>query len=75
MERSCRRGLFDVPPITAHPCFVWSPQAVAGYDAALICTDHDCVDYAELVASSALVVDTRNATRAAADPRGAIVKA
>lgn len=38
-----------------------SPEAVAGYDAVLISTDHDAVDYAMLGARAALIVDTRNA--------------
>ncbi len=33
------------------------------FDAALICTDHDGVDYRALLARIPLVVDTRNATR------------
>ncbi len=43
----------------------WSADLGAACDAALIVTDHDCVDYAGLVAASALVVDTRNACRRA----------
>jgi UDP-N-acetyl-D-glucosamine dehydrogenase len=35
--------------------------ALAGYDAVLIATDHDTVDYAALVRSARLVIDTRNA--------------
>ncbi|KRE04307.1 UDP-N-acetyl-D-glucosamine dehydrogenase [Bosea sp. Root381] len=37
------------------------PGAVASYDALLIATDHDVVDYTALVAGAKLVVDTRNA--------------
>ncbi|MFN3521721.1 MAG: nucleotide sugar dehydrogenase [Phenylobacterium sp.] len=40
----------------------WSPEALAAYDCAVICTDHDAVDYAALAAALPLVVDTRNAT-------------
>jgi UDP-N-acetyl-D-glucosamine dehydrogenase len=36
---------------------------VSGYDAAMITTDHDGVDYGALVKWSRLVVDTRNATK------------
>jgi UDP-N-acetyl-D-glucosamine dehydrogenase len=53
----------------------WSQETLASYDAAFICTDHDDVDYAELVAHSRLVVDTRNATRDVAEHRERIVKA
>ena len=37
-----------------------SPETLARYGAVLIATDHDNVDYRELVAHSRLVVDTRN---------------
>ncbi len=37
------------------------PDMLAGYDAVLIATDHDGIDYAELAGASQLVVDTRNA--------------
>ena len=53
----------------------WSPDNLAAYDAALICTDHGEVDYEALVRSCPLVVDTRNATRAVRDLRERIVKA
>ncbi len=36
-------------------------EALAGYDAVLIATDHDDVDYGFVAAHSKLVVDTRNA--------------
>src|SRR5690606_30613088 len=49
-------------------------KAAGDYDAALIVTDHGGVDYAALVASAKLVVDTRNATKAVKD-RAKIVKA
>ena len=39
----------------------WSLDDFIKYDAALICTDHDGLDYANLVDNSKLVVDTRNA--------------
>jgi UDP-N-acetyl-D-glucosamine dehydrogenase len=53
----------------------WNPKAFRKYDAALICTDHDGVDYAALVANSRLVVDTRNAAGSVADPGDVVVKA
>ncbi|MDM9624758.1 nucleotide sugar dehydrogenase [Rhizobium sp. S152] len=37
-----------------------SAEAVAGYDAILVATDHDGVDYAGLAENSPLIVDTRN---------------
>ncbi len=37
-----------------------SPETVAGYDAILVATDHDGIDYAGLAGNGALIVDTRN---------------
>ena len=45
------------------PCtggVAWSAEALRGFDAALVATDHDGVDYAALVANAPLVVDTRD---------------
>lgn len=41
----------------------WTPKVLASYDAVMIVTDHDSVNYQELVDASKLVVDTRNATK------------
>jgi UDP-N-acetyl-D-glucosamine dehydrogenase len=72
----------EVPQTRAHPALagrrsiVWQPQAFAGsFDAALIVTDHDRVDYAELVGCLDLIVDTRNATRNIQQGRERIVLA
>lgn len=70
----------EIPPTRHHGAIAGrksvalDPQVIAAYDAALIVTDHDAVDYPALVAASKLVVDTRNATKAVAD-RQKIVKA
>lgn len=40
-----------------------TPEQVATYDAAIIVTDHDIIDYAMLTRSCSLLVDTRNAVR------------
>lgn len=40
-----------------------TPERLAGTDLVLIVTDHDAVDYAEVVEHAPLVLDTRNATR------------
>jgi UDP-N-acetyl-D-glucosamine dehydrogenase len=53
----------------------WDEIFAGGYDAALICTDHDEVDYAALVEALPLVVDTRNATRGLRGGRDNIVMA
>ncbi len=72
----------EIPPTRAHPglagrrCAAWEPTRFATlFDAALIVTDHDNVDYAELVAALNLVVDTRNATRHVSKGRDRIVLA
>ena len=52
-----------------------TPDRIAAYDAVLISTDHDDVDYDTLVANARLVVDTRNATKAVSANRDKIVKA
>lgn len=49
--------------------------AAGNFDAALICTDHDAVDYQALVDAVPLVIDTRNATRTVTNNRDRIVKA
>src|SRR5580704_3071095 len=72
----------EIPPTRAHPqlagrkCIDWLPAAFgASFDAAVVVTDHDQVDYAELVNSMDLIVDTRNATRDVARGRERIVLA
>lgn len=41
----------------------WSRDLAHGYEAVLIATDHDGVDYGAIVETAALVVDTRNVCR------------
>jgi UDP-N-acetyl-D-glucosamine dehydrogenase len=48
---------------------------IASYDAVLIATDHDAVDYGEVVANAKIVVDTRNACGKLGLRDGKIVKA
>jgi UDP-N-acetyl-D-glucosamine dehydrogenase len=71
-----------IPATRAHPSLagrksiVWEPAAFASrFDAALIVTDHDGLDYRRLVQSIDLVVDTRNATRDVERERSRIVLA
>ncbi len=72
-ERGAKPEFFDphvseIPPTREHAALTgrrsiaWTPESFGDFDAALICTDHDGVDYAELVRASRLVIDTRNAT-------------
>jgi len=54
----------------------WNPKTFREtFDAAIIVTDHDSVDYQVLVESMNLVVDTRNATRDVQQHRDRIVMA
>jgi UDP-N-acetyl-D-glucosamine dehydrogenase len=52
-----------------------SVAVAAGYDAALIVTDHDDIDYAALAKTVPLIVDTRNACGKAGVTSGIVVKA
>jgi len=52
-----------------------SPATFGNYDAALIVTDHDDVDYTDIVQTCRLVIDTRNATRDVTMDRHKIVLA
>ena len=52
-----------------------TPGTLAGFDAAVIVTDHSAVDYAAVVRHTPLVVDTRNATARVREQREKIVKA
>lgn len=51
------------------------PEKIAAYDAVLIVTDHDGVNYAQLVEHARLIVDTRNACHRAGLASDKIVKA
>ncbi|MEW6323757.1 MAG: nucleotide sugar dehydrogenase [Nitrospirota bacterium] len=49
------------------------PGALAGRDCAVIVTDHRAIDYQQVVDRSALVIDTRNATKAVTRGRDKII--
>jgi UDP-N-acetyl-D-glucosamine dehydrogenase len=57
----------EIPPTREHGAYAgrrsvsFDRQTLAGFDCALVCTDHDSIDYRLLVESCPLVVDTRNA--------------
>lgn len=54
----------------------WQPETFSeSFDAAIVVTDHDNVDYAALARTLDLIVDTRNATRNVVIGRDRIVKA
>ncbi len=85
-ERGARVDYFDpfvarIPNTREHGALAgrrsigWSGARIRGYDAALLCTDREGLDYGELVRLSRLVVDTRNATRDVRGGSNKIVKA
>ena len=59
--------LAEIPPTREHPQFTGrrstalNEATAASFDAAIICTDHDPVDYRLLVGYCKLIIDTRNA--------------
>ncbi len=61
--------------LTGRESVAWSEQVLRTFDAALICTDHDQVDYDQLVECLPLVVDARNATAGVVAGRERIVLA
>ncbi|HEX3663893.1 MAG TPA: nucleotide sugar dehydrogenase [Rhizomicrobium sp.] len=72
----------EIPMTRAHAALAgrlsiaWEPgRFETSYDAALIVTDHDAIDYGELVGALDLVVDTRNATRNVDERRERIILA
>src|SRR6185437_11168848 len=44
--------------LAGRSCIAWTAEALSKYDAALIATDHDAVDYRELCDLAPLVIDT-----------------
>ena len=52
-----------------------SPEYLASRDCVVILTDHTAYDWAYIVRHAALVIDTRNATKAVESHRDRIVKA
>lgn len=61
--------------LTGRRSIEWSEAAVNEYDAVLISTDHDAVDYMALVEHARLIVDTRNACGKRALTEAKIIKA
>src|SRR5436309_15896876 len=52
----------EFPNFAGRRSITWKPETFEGaFDAALIVTDHDDVDYRRLAGSLDLIVDTRNA--------------
>jgi UDP-N-acetyl-D-glucosamine dehydrogenase len=63
------------PLINGKTSIAWTKESLESYDAVLICTDHDNIDYDFLLANSRLVVDTRNATQRVKGAKENVVKA
>lgn len=53
----------------------WSEPAIRAFDAILISTAHQCVDYTQLANWAQVIVDTRNAMAAIPCPEGRVWKA
>ena len=53
----------------------FSARQIAEYDAILICTNHDQVDYALLAKHSRLILDTRNAMNQITKDQAIIIRA
>lgn len=52
----------------------WQPELFRDFDAALIVTDHDGVDYESLVRNSRLIIDTRNVVTQAVGAMETVVR-
>jgi UDP-N-acetyl-D-glucosamine dehydrogenase len=63
------------PKLANRRSIVLHPEAISSYDAVLIATDHDCIDYKPIVRSARLVIDTRNACFRAGAFASNVVKA
>ena len=62
------------PELAGREGALLTPETLAGVDAALICTDHDGVDYQAMVDTIAVVADSRNITKGLRDPEGRVVR-
>jgi UDP-N-acetyl-D-glucosamine dehydrogenase len=62
-------------PLAGRRSVALTPQIIAGYDAVLIATDHDNVDYKLVVTNAKVVVDTRNACARAGIDSANVIKA
>lgn len=85
-ERGASADFYDpfiatVPNTREHPTLngrngvAWNLDAFASYDAVLIATDHDGVDYKAIASRCGLVIDTRNACQRAGADMSNVVKA
>ena len=63
------------PHLAAMDSVPLTPESLAAQDCVLIATDHSAYDYGWIVKHSALVVDTRNATKCLKAPLESVIKA
>jgi UDP-N-acetyl-D-glucosamine dehydrogenase len=63
------------PNLAGRPSIPWEPRTIGGFDAVLIATDHDNIDYHGLCEAASLVIDTRNACSRAGVNSSKVVKA
>jgi UDP-N-acetyl-D-glucosamine dehydrogenase len=90
IEMLQRRGAFVdyydplvpvIPPTREHSALAgmqsvdFTPDVVSAYDAAIVVTDHDRIDWQALVDHARLIVDTRNVRKRVVDPDNKIVAA
>jgi UDP-N-acetyl-D-glucosamine dehydrogenase len=62
-------------PLAGRRSITLTPEILPTYDAVLIATDHDAVDYRLIVENAALVIDTRNACAKAGIVSDRVIKA
>jgi UDP-N-acetyl-D-glucosamine dehydrogenase len=71
----------EIPPTREHAALsgrcsiALSPASLAATDVALICTDHDAIDYRMLADHCPLIIDTRNAFASRGIASDKVVKA
>jgi len=63
------------PSLAGKKCIDLSRDSIAAYDAAIIVTDHDKIDYGLLANHSRLIIDTRNVMQRSGIVSGNVVKA
>jgi len=63
------------PSLNSRKRVEWELANIATYDAAIIATDHDAVDYLALAETAQLVIDTRNAIARAGATMSKVIRA
>jgi UDP-N-acetyl-D-glucosamine dehydrogenase len=65
----------DYPELKGHKSITFDEISPTNFDAILIATDHDIIDYAALAATNLLIIDTRNAMERRGLPMENVAKA